>query len=81
MKKAYLVTFIPTARIIIEEDELKGLSGNDYLDARWDLAAKKARQKMSHHLDTYLNGDNVDFVEEDVECPFGDLETDVVEEC
>lgn len=76
-KKAYLVSFAPMTRVIMDVpdgvDPRECESGIS--EEKWHEIVRKAREQMARNLEDYLCGDNCDSMEEDVECPY-DPETD-----
>lgn len=75
MKKAYLVSFAPMTRVVIDVPE--GVNPEEMADGisreKFNEAVRKAREQMAENLGDYLYGENVDVFEEDVECPYGTL--------
>lgn len=67
-KKAILVTFQATTRLVI--DIPKGITLEQYLENiyNWSAISRTARHKMQEDLGNYLFGDNMS-VEEDTEVP------------
>lgn len=63
MKKAYLVTFHVTTRVVTEEV--------DDEDRLIDILSKKGRERVLKQPADYLMGDNLDY-EPDEEIPFGE---------
>ena len=67
-KKAFLVSFCPQTRVIVDvPDDFDG--GFDTLAASEII--KAAREKIMSDPENYLYGDNCDDMAEDLECPYG----------
>lgn len=72
MKKAYLVSFSPVTRIVIDvqDDSLED-------PQEFALAVRTARQQMIENgIDNYLDGDNIDEIVLDEECPYNEEENE-----
>jgi len=67
-KKAILVTYQPTTRLVVDVPE--GMTLEQYLENiyNWSAISRIARHKMQEDLDNYLFGNNMS-VEEDTEVP------------
>ena len=64
MKKAYLVTFAITARVVTEKE---GDPNSD--EDAWNDVVSKACEKVSMEAPDF--DENVDTIVEDTECPYG----------
>ena len=71
MKKAYLVTFTATTRIVVESEE-KPLENDELFN---EIAEKAFIQMGDLGFENYLNAENADIVE-DTECPAGTFDFD-----
>lgn len=70
-KKAYLVTFTATTRIVVDSDENPSES-----DGLYDEIVEKAYIQMGDFgFENYLNAENSEIVE-DTECPAGTFSND-----
>lgn len=67
MKKAYLVTFMITTRVIVED---KGYPLKD--DAAWNDVVSEACSNLYEQTPDFA--ENVHDIEEDTECPYGSFE-------
>jgi hypothetical protein len=70
-KKAYLVEFSITTRVVIDSN--KDPNEDDYVFE--DIVCKARTSMLKDGIAFYINGDNVSMIEEDTECPY-DPETD-----
>lgn len=84
MKKAFLVTFCPTTRVVvdIEEDQfdaslIDSVSIED--DFKYSEIVRMARQQIIWNgIDEYLNGENICSIQLDEEFPYDpDLDIDL----
>ena len=79
MKKAYLVTFTITTRVVVNIPE--GFNPNNCNliikehEEAYDSIIREARENILENSDNYLFGDNAE-IEEDIECPYGTFEGD-----
>ena len=79
MKKAYLVTFTTTTRVVVNIPE--GFNPNNCNliikehEEAYDSIIREARENILENSDNYLFGDNAE-IEEDIECPYGTFEGD-----
>ena len=78
-KKAYLVTFTTTTRVVVDIPE--NFSPNncnlvikEYEEA-YDSIIREARENILENPENYIYGDNAE-IEEDIECPYGTFEED-----
>jgi hypothetical protein len=69
-KKAFLVSFSPMTRVVIDTDK-----NPNECDYTFGQVVSQARDQIREDISDYINGDNVDFIEEDDDCPY-DPETD-----
>ena len=73
-KKAYLVSFCPQTRIIVDVPEGFDPNNVNFTNPEdrknFDAIIAAAREKMAANLADYLHGDNIDTLEEDFECPY-----------
>lgn len=69
-KKALLVTFEPTTRIIIDipDKEMSTVELMEYINENWETVVEAARDNMMKQIDEYLCWDNLTW-REDIECP------------
>lgn len=68
-KKAFLVSFSPMTRVIVDMEGTE----DEILDDPYKYAeiVRTARaQIIEHGIADYLNGDNIDEIKEDTECPY-----------
>lgn len=73
-KKAFLVSFSPMTRVVVDVEEKEG---EDVLDDPYQYAKiiREARaQIVENGIDEYLNGDSLDQIVEDIECPYTEEE-------
>lgn len=72
MKKAFLVSFSPMTRVVVDVPD-------DFLEDEFTLmddmtrakVIRSARERMIENgIDEYLNGDNIDTIELDEEMPY-----------
>ena len=72
MKKAYLVTFTTTTRVVVDvPEEFNPNDCNLILeedDKAYDSIIREARENILENPENYIYGDNAE-IEEDVECP------------
>lgn len=68
MKKAFLITFSATTRIVASVPE--GMDDETFVDRNQDALARTAREKMAQDLGDYLFRENMT-VEADSDCPAG----------
>ena len=79
MKKAYLVTFTITTRVVVNIPE--GFNPNNCNliikehEEAYDSIIREARENILENSDNYLFGDNAE-IEEDIECPYETFEGD-----
>ena len=66
MKVAFLVSFCPMTRVVIEAGDPENLTAEEQ-----DLLVAKAREQIMQDADSKLNGDNIDELRHDDECPYG----------
>ena len=66
MKVAFLVSFCPMTRVVIEADDPENLTEEEQ-----DLLVAKAREQIMQDANCKLNGENIDEVRHDDECPYG----------
>lgn len=73
-KKAFLVCFNPMTRVVVDvRDDLE----IDILDDPYEFAkiVRAAREQMCENtIAEYLNGENIDEIKEDTECPYNEIE-------
>lgn len=69
-KKAYLVSFLPTTRVIVDVDDDSLSSDKDF-----EKVLFAARDKIKSNIDGYLDYGNFDKIQPDYESPY-DPETD-----
>jgi hypothetical protein len=69
-KKAFLVAFSPMTRVVIDVEE-----DPNECDHTFRQVVREARSNIEDNITDYLNGDNVEFIQEDEDCPY-DPETD-----
>lgn len=78
-KKAYLVTFTTTTRVVVDVPENFDVHNCNLLvvghEKAWDSIVKEARDNILENPECYLYDDNVE-VNEDEECPYGEYEGD-----
>ena len=65
-KKAFLVSFCPMTRVVIDCDDPDNLTAQEQ-----DELVAKAREQILKYADEKLDGDNIDEVRIDDECPYG----------
>lgn len=65
-KTAFLVSFCPMTRVVIDVQNPDRLT-----DEEQDLLVAKAREQILENADERINGDNIDEVRPDDECPYG----------
>ncbi len=65
MKIAFLVTFSPMTRVVVDVEDSSLEQGDDYLKV-----VRAARNQMLEDIMDYLNGETVDSIEEDTEIPY-----------
>ena len=68
-KKAYLITFHPTTRVVADPNNFR------CEEDLFEYLATIAREQMAKDLANYLFGDNGEY-EEDTECPYGTFDFD-----
>ena len=66
MKKAFLVSFCPMTRIVIDVADKDNLT-----DDELDVLIETARNQILEDSDNYIIVDNLDEVKPDDECPYG----------
>jgi hypothetical protein len=77
MKKAYLVTFTTTTRVVVDIPE--GFNPNNCNlvikehEEAYDSIIREARENILENPENYIYGDNAE-IEEDIECPYGTFE-------
>lgn len=73
-KKAFLVSFCPMTRVIVDVPEGFDPDNVNFINPEdkknYDAIIAAARQKIDANLTDYLIGDNIDTLEEDLECPY-----------
>ena len=69
MKVAFVVSFCPMTRVVIEVGNPENLTAEEQ-----DLLVAKGREQIMQDADNKLNGDNIDEVRKDDECPYGILD-------
>lgn len=70
MKKAFLVSFSPMTRVIVDVEDEELINEFD-----WHKVVKAAREQMIENgISEYLNGENVDTLELDEEMPYEERE-------
>jgi hypothetical protein len=69
-KKAFLVAFSPMTRVVIDVD-----TDPHECDYTFGQVVRQARDQIRGDIGDYINGDNVEFIQEDEECPY-DPKTD-----
>ena len=78
-KKAYLVTFTTTTRVVVDVPEDFDVNNYNLVikehEIAWDSIVKEARENILENPECYLYGDNVEVIE-DEECPYGEYEGD-----
>lgn len=70
-KKAYLIEFTITTRIILDSEN----DPNENEDLFAETVNIARTQILENGVTDYIHGDNVSLIEEDIECPY-DSETD-----
>lgn len=72
-KKAFLVSFSPTTRVVVDvEGTEEEILDDSY---KWAEIVRTARAHIIENgIEFYLNGDNVDEIKEDTECPYTEEE-------
>ena len=71
-KTAFLVSFCPMTRVVIECENPDRLT-----DEEQNLLVAKAREQILQYADEKLNGENIDEVRPDDECPYGTFHGEV----
>ena len=66
MKVAFLVSFCPMTRVVIEAGDPENLTAEEQ-----DLLVAKAREQIMQDANNKLNGENIDELRHDDECPYG----------
>lgn len=66
MKTAFLVSFCPMTRVVIEAANPDELTAEEQ-----DMLVAKAREQIVQAAEEKLNGENIDEVRLDEECPYG----------
>lgn len=69
MKKAVLVTFEITTRVVVDEEDVKNENG----------VIENATWNIRDNLEGYLISDNVTSIVDDTECPFGSMPNETEE--
>lgn len=69
VKKAFLVSFLPTTRVVCEVPE--DFDGENNQNVRYGII-QKAIGQMQMDISNYLNCDNLEQLEEDYECPYNE---------
>lgn len=74
MKKAFLVRFEPTTRVVVDVDfdSAKGIP-----DEVWDKVSEEARKKILGNPADYIILDNIGDLKEDTECPYSEMDKTV----
>lgn len=79
MKKAYLVTFTTTTRVVVDIPEDFNPNKCNLIikehEEAYDSIIKEARENILENPEGYLCWDNAE-IEEDTECPYGEFEGD-----
>lgn len=70
-KTAFLVSFCPMTRVVIDVADPENLTPEEQ-----DLLVAQARSQIMDDAECRLNGDNIDEVRLDDECPYGTLDCD-----
>ena len=70
-KTAFLVSFCPMTRVVIDVKDADNLTPEEQ-----DLLVAQARQQIMDDAECKLNGENIDEVRLDDECPYGTLNCD-----
>ena len=70
-KTAFLVSFCPMTRVVIDVADPVNLTAKEQ-----DLLVSVARSQIMNWAEEKLNGDNIDEVRLDDECPYGTLAID-----
>jgi len=65
-KKAFLVSFCPMTRVVIDCEDSDNLTAQEQ-----DELVATARDQILKYADEKLDGDNIDEVRIDDECPYG----------
>ena len=65
-KTAFLVSFCPMTRVVIDVQNPDNLTEQEY-----DEIVAKAREQILENTDERINGENIDEVRTDDECPYG----------
>jgi len=72
MKKAFLVGFSPMTRVVVDVKDDKNPLDDPYEFAK---IVRSAREQMCDNtIAEYLNGDTIDEIIEDMECPYNEEE-------
>jgi hypothetical protein len=78
-KKAYLVTFTTTTRVIVNVPEDFDVHDCNLIikehEEAYDSIIKEARENILENPENYIYGDNAE-IEDDTECPYGTFEGD-----
>ena len=76
-KKAYLVTFVTTTRVVVDVPEGFDPNNSNFVfkedKEAFDAIIKEARGNILEDPENYIYGDNAE-IEEDEECTYGTLE-------
>lgn len=70
-KTAFLVSFCPMTRVVIDVADPENLTAKEQ-----DLLVAVARSQIMDDAEWKLNGENIDEVRLDDECPYGTLNCD-----
>ncbi len=70
-KTAFLVSFCPMTRVVIDVKDADNLTPEEQ-----DLLVTQARQQIMDDVERKLDGDNINEVRLDDECPYGTLYDD-----
>lgn len=70
-KTAFLVSFCPMTRVVIDVAD-----PNNLTDDEQDALVAQAREQILQYADEKLNGENIDEVRTDAECPYGTLKNE-----
>ena len=73
MKKAYLVTFVTTTRVVVDVPEDFDPNNCSLVikecEETYDSIIEEARENILESPENYIYGDNAE-IEEDIECPY-----------
>ena len=72
MKRAFLVSFSPMTRVVIDVENEEDLSEDEQFEAM-----KVAREQIRDGFYDYFSMDNIEEVKPDIDCPFPDETIDL----